>query len=277
MPIRKGYVDTTDGQIHYRYTEGGSGHPLVCFHMTASSSLAYEDLLKALDGSRPLYALDSPHYGQSFMPTAEPSIKYMCKVLIEAIDNLGIDKFFCIGHHTGSNISAQLAVDYPDRVLGVILVGVTYTTEEENKLYKQALAYDNPPDVRGGHVLNAWTRVAKDSEAPNPYDPSIIWNPVPAQVFHNELVETLASGTQWHYGYQAVFSHDNIGTVAKVKCPIMLLVGKQDVVYHWHARAKQALPHATVVERDGYGVYYLSYGGEDAAPFIREWTAENDE
>ncbi|SCW70028.1 Pimeloyl-ACP methyl ester carboxylesterase [Sphingobium faniae] len=273
MAIRKGYVDTTDGQIHYRYTEGGEGAPLVCFHMTASSSLAYEDLLNALDGSRPVYALDTPHYGQSFTPTAAPSMKYICQVLMEAIDNLGIDKFFCIGHHTGSNISAQLAADYPDRVLGIILVGVTYTTEEENKIYKAALAYDNPLDIHGGHVMTTWTRVAKDCEAATPYDLTRKWNPVPAQVFTNELIETLRAGADWHWGYQAVFSHDNIGALAQVKCPILLLVGTEDVVYHWHAHAKQDLPHAQVVEREGYGVYYLSYGGEDAAPFIRDFTS----
>ena len=35
MSIKKGYVDTSDGQIHYRLSEGGAGLPLVFFHQTA--------------------------------------------------------------------------------------------------------------------------------------------------------------------------------------------------------------------------------------------------
>lgn len=61
MPIRKAYVDTTDGQIHYRFCEGGSGLPILFFHMTASSSSSFENLMAALDGFCPLYAFDLPH------------------------------------------------------------------------------------------------------------------------------------------------------------------------------------------------------------------------
>jgi pimeloyl-ACP methyl ester carboxylesterase len=276
MAIRKGYVDTSDGQIHYRYTPGGSGAPILFFHMTASSSRTYENMLTALQGKRPLFAFDTPHYGQSFVPTKPPSIAYITQVLAEAIDNLKIDDFHCFGHHTGTNISGQLAVTAPDRVRSIMLTGASYTTKEENEIYLKALSYDNPPDIRGTHLMRAWTRVVKDCEAATPYDPSVLWHPVPAEVFHHELIDTLTAGEKWHYGYQAVFTHDLIGTLAKVRCPIMLIAGGRDVVFHWHERAKKGLPHAQVVEREGYGVYYLSYAADDLAPFITDFVSKAD-
>lgn len=65
------------------------------------------------------------------MPTAEPSYPYIADVLIEAINALGIKKFHCFGHHGGTNVSAQLAANHPDRVASIILAGVTYPTMEE--------------------------------------------------------------------------------------------------------------------------------------------------
>lgn len=270
MTISKAYVDTRDGQIHYRYCEGGQGYPILFFHMTASSSASFENLMTHLEGFYPLYAFDLPHYGQSFVPTEEPSYDYIADVLMEAIDKLGIDKFHCFGHHGGTNVSAQLAAKYPDRVASIMLAGVTYPTmaeSAENLKY----VYDNPPDIRGTHVMSAWTRVIKDCEASAPIEPNEKWYPVPAEVYHRELIDTLTAGEKWHYGYRAVFKHNMPEVLAKVACPILLVVGRRDIVYFWHERAKKALPHAKVVERDGYGAYYCTFAGRDLAPFVKDF------
>jgi pimeloyl-ACP methyl ester carboxylesterase len=65
-----------------------------------------------------------------------------------------------------------------------------------------------------------------------------------------------------------VFKHNMPALLPKVSCPILLIAGRRDLVYFWHERAKAALPHAKVVERDGYGTYYCTFAGEDLAPFI---------
>ena len=65
--IRKAYVETPDGQIHYRVKEG-SGTPIVCFHQTASSSAMFERFMAAYPGPEPVYALDTPGFGGSFDP-----------------------------------------------------------------------------------------------------------------------------------------------------------------------------------------------------------------
>ena len=162
MPIRKAYVDTKDGQIHYRYCTG-TGAPILFFHMTASSSAAFESVMTHLDGFRPLYAFDLPHYGQSFVPTAEPSYEYAADIMRQAIDALGIKTFHCFGHHGGTNLSAQLAVDNPDRVLSIMLAGTTFPTVEESRQNAKYI-YDNPADLRGSQAISAWTRVVKDCD-----------------------------------------------------------------------------------------------------------------
>lgn len=273
MPIKKGYVDTTDGQIHYRYCGGGTGLPILFFHMTASSSRAFESLMTHLEGFCPMYAFDLPHYGQSFRPIAEPSYDYMAEILIEAIDNLNIDRFHCFGHHGGTNLAAQLAATHPDRVASIMLAGVTYPTMEESAR-NAAYIYDNPPDLRGSQAITAWTRVVKDCDTSAPVEPQAPYFPVPAEVYHHELIDTLTAGAKWHWGYRAVFKHNMAEVLARVACPILLVAGRRDVVYFWHERAKAALPQAKVVERDGYGTYYCTFAGGDLAPFVKEFVAD---
>jgi len=55
--IRKGYVDTSGGQCHYRYIEG-QGTPIVFLHQTPSSSLMFEKLNSlVLDKKMPLLGI----------------------------------------------------------------------------------------------------------------------------------------------------------------------------------------------------------------------------
>ena len=191
----------------------------------------------------------------------------MADIIIEAVDALGIGRFHCFGHHGGTNLSAQLAAAYPDRVTSIMLSGVTYPTMEESAANRPFI-YDNPPDIRGSQAITAWTRVVKDCDTSPPVEPGEPFFPVPAEVYHRELIDTLIAGADWHWGYRAVFNHNMPEVLAKATCPILLIVGKRDVVFFWHERAKRALPHAQVVERDGYGTYYCTFAGDDVAPFV---------
>jgi pimeloyl-ACP methyl ester carboxylesterase len=121
--IKKGYVDTADGQIHYRRNETGSGEPIALFHMTASSSQSYDPLMRELSDQIPTIAFDTPNYGQSFKTSNEPTMAYIGTVLLEALDQLGIQKLHVLGHHTGASIAVETAVAAPARVLSATLSG----------------------------------------------------------------------------------------------------------------------------------------------------------
>ncbi|KAL6240277.1 hypothetical protein RBB50_012806 [Rhinocladiella similis] len=256
MAIIKGYVDTTDGQIHYRKSTEGSGAPIVFFHMTASSSACYENLMRAIEGKHPLIAIDSPHYGQSFWPTVEPSIAYMSAVIMEALTNMGVNKFHAFGQHTGCNIAVQMAVSAPERLLSISLNGNTYIDGNMRQHCMDTLVYDNPITPHGGHLITAWTRVIKDVES----------IPVPAKFAHQEVIDTLLAGEDWHWGYCAVFSHDMISIWPKVQCPIFLNCGISDVAYPSHCATKNVAPNARVHEAEGHGCYYIATGAADLGP-----------
>jgi hypothetical protein len=68
--IRNACVDISEGQIHYRNTQDGSGAPRAFFHTTAFSSAAYVDLMTAVEGEFLAIAFDTAGMGRASGPRA---------------------------------------------------------------------------------------------------------------------------------------------------------------------------------------------------------------
>ena len=221
--IKKGYADTADGQLHYRYTSDGAGPPLALFHMTAASSAAYVPLMERLDGHVPMFAFDSMNYGESYRTTREPTIEYMAGGMLEALTNLGIERFHTFGHHTGVSIQSEMAVQAPERVLSTIMSGPTYARPADMAFFKDALAWPNPCNVKGTHLTTAWARIRNNMEVPYFGDP-----PGMAEIMDRDVVDMLRAGEDWCWAYRAVFTHDLIDRMHRQKAPMMLEVARQN-------------------------------------------------
>lgn len=124
MPIRKGYIDVTGGQVHYRRAGEPSDAPIVMFHMTASTSESYDPLITALGERVDSIAIDTPNYGESFKTDREATMQYIAEVMIEALEAMGVTKYHLVGHHTGASIAAEMAALVRDRVLSATLSGL---------------------------------------------------------------------------------------------------------------------------------------------------------
>ena len=81
--IRKGYVNVSHGQMHYR--TAGSGPPVILVHGSPSSSRTYIDLMGRLSDQFTVIALDTAGYGNStpLMPGGQPEIPDFARVLAE--------------------------------------------------------------------------------------------------------------------------------------------------------------------------------------------------
>lgn len=265
--IEKGYVRTADGQIHYRRCEGGTGLPLAFFHMTASSSEAFERLMRQMEGKRPLIAFDSVNYGESYRTERDPSIPYMAEVMLEALANLGIERFHTFGHHTGASIQCEMAVQSPQRVLSTIMNGPTYAPLADMSALGEKLAVPNPPHVKGTQLLWAWSRI-KDHMPLNPFvEPP----PHAAEILHRDTVDMLRAGKNWHWGYRAVFKYDLVDTLSRMRCPMFFVCGRHDISHPLHELAAAAYPDAPAFVHPEGGVYYEESHPEDLAPRIEEF------
>ena len=123
MSIRKGYVDTPHGQIHFRQLKKVDGIPLILFHQTASSGMMFEPMMSLLADSFHTIAPDNPGFGGSFSPPSLFSVKYLSDSLRAALTSLGVDSCYVFGHHTGSAVAVQMAADHPNFIRKMVLSG----------------------------------------------------------------------------------------------------------------------------------------------------------
>lgn len=271
--IKKAYVDTKGGQIHYRYCGGGTGIPLVMFHMTAASSAAFEPLMRELDGKFPLFAFDTVNYGESYRTDVEPTIGFIADVLLEALSALKVDRFHAYGHHTGVNISADMAVNAPNRVVSLTAHGPNYLTMEENAHSAQLLSKPNPIHIKGTQFIWAWSRVKEImGEA--------VWRETPyvAEIMNRDTIDMLRAGENWNWAYRAVYAHDLIAAMKQVKCPMLLICGRLEPgspLVHYE-KALKDLGNARGYVHETGGVYALeSYPADfarEVVNFIRDVT-----
>lgn len=132
--MRKGYVDTSLGQVHYRHKDG-QGTPIVCFHQTASSSAMFEAFADAFGGPEPIYALDTPGFGGSYDPKGMPTMADYGTAMCHAVKALGFDKVHLFGHHTGASIAIEIATSEPDLVASLMMIGPVVLTAEERQAF----------------------------------------------------------------------------------------------------------------------------------------------
>jgi len=256
MTIRKGYVDTKDGQVHYRYDVSGSGTPVVFFHQTASSSASFEKIMAQLQGRFPVYATDTPGFGQSFFPPEKPSTAYYTDILFEALHNLGVDKFHAFGHHTGAAIAVEMAATSPDRLASIMLEGPVYFSEPERKHWMDTAVDPMVIQEDGSHLMKIWNRVVGlDADHPK-------------ELCHREAIDTLRAGERWHEAYIAVFSQDSYALFKKVGCPMLLMCGENDMLMPYFPRCAEACPNAKTHVLKGGGVYAPDNRAEEIAQTI---------
>ncbi len=106
----------------FKYQESGSGKPFHFQHGLGSNLLQPQSLLTGLSGVR-LISMDCPGHGGAALPADTlPSFDFYADRLLALMDQLGIEKALFGGISMGAGISTNIALRYPDRVLGLVLV-----------------------------------------------------------------------------------------------------------------------------------------------------------
>lgn len=95
--------------------------PLFLIHGAGGSHLHWSPQLRHAKDLR-VIAVDLPGHGKSGGAGRE-SLEEYAKAIIEMMDELKIEKAIIGGHSMGGGIAQMLALDYAERVAGLVLVG----------------------------------------------------------------------------------------------------------------------------------------------------------
>lgn len=120
------WLQTAEGELTH-YHEMGEGTPILFLHGSGTGVTAAANWwlnLPELSASGRCIAIDSVGYGQTIAPEdIQYGIKEWVRHAVRTLDALGIEKTWIVGNSLGGWLAFQFAIDFPERLLGVVSMG----------------------------------------------------------------------------------------------------------------------------------------------------------
>lgn len=188
--------------------------------------------MRRLDGERSLFAPDTPGFGGSYDPSEVSSISYYTQILMEAFDGIGVERFHVCGHHTGACMAVEMAAKWPKRVASLSMIGPVQLTQKERDEFRKHFSEPFAPDAEGHYLRETWNYLGQLGANGS------------LELHHRELVDTCRAWRGRVQAYNAVWDQDFPALFESVKCPVLLMAARDDVLWPYFERACEARPDA---------------------------------
>ena len=119
------YVQAGDVRVHYN--EAGTGMPVVFVHGGGPGASGWSNFntnIGPLSEHFRVILVDMPGWGKSDpVVLSESRFAFNARVFRDMLDTLDIPKVHFVGNSMGGGTSAKFAIDYPDRIDKLVLMG----------------------------------------------------------------------------------------------------------------------------------------------------------
>lgn len=249
--IRKGFVRTSQGQVHYR--KAGQGPAVVLLHDSPRSSRLHIDTIEALSARYTVFALDTPGYGMSDpLPIAQPAIEDFARALGDALEALGLADAPLYATHTSAKIALEYAAqsDKPPRL---ILDGLSIPDSLAPDSFVDAYMRPFRVEPTGAYLAAEWQRI-RDMLRWFPW-----FSPVPANRMAMDrpddawieqyTIDLFSAAGHYSDAYGAAMRYDPAAALRNVKVPTVVAARSNDVLYGFLDKVPLADNPALSVER----------------------------
>lgn len=241
---------TLDTGVTLEYAEKGhgKGKVVIFLHGYTDSWFSWSEVLERLPPQYHGYALSQRGHGDSERPATGYAMDDFADDVIAFMDHEGIAEATVVGHSMGSVIAQRVAIDHPERVEGLVLVGSAANAGNEGILgfLDYVLAEVNDP-IDPGFVYE--------------FQASTLATPVPAEFLDTVVAESLkVPAFVWKAALAALAVSDTTAELPLIEAPTLIVWGDQDTIFF--EADQQALdagiPSSTrlVYEGIGHGVHW---------------------
>jgi non-heme chloroperoxidase len=235
--------------VELQYLEQGSrnGAPVIFLHGYTDSHHSFDLNLPRLPRKYHAFALDQRGHGNSSKPACCYTQRDFAADVVAFMDALGLRKASVVGHSMGSFIAHKVAVDYPNRVDNLILIGSAPTVA------------GNPIAVELKSEVDALAEPI-DPEFVRAFQASTFFRPVPADYLDTAVSESLkVPKTVWQQALDGLMVEDHSARLGEIRARTLILYGDQDVFF---SLAEEQALHAEVrhsqlivYEQTGHGTH----------------------
>ncbi len=222
------------------YERLGIGAPLILVHGFPLDQRSWEPLLPHLKDTFDLILPDLHGFGQSDVPDGTYGVEQMAADLASLLDALGIQKTYIAGHSMGGYVALSFARAFPQRVLGLGLIG--------------SQAAPDAPERKSGRYATAEQVALQGFSAVMEMAEKLSANPGHAPFFRELIQSQRPEGIIG--ALKAIAERpDSLPLIPTFHFPLVLVHGLADtLVSSERAREiKELSPHATLTELPGVG------------------------
>ncbi|MGO1726166.1 alpha/beta fold hydrolase [Glutamicibacter ardleyensis] len=216
------WLQTADGELTH-YHELGEGTPILFLHGSGTGVTAAANWwlnLPQLAESGRCIAIDSVGYGQTIAAEdIQYGIKEWVRHAVRTLDALGIEKTWIVGNSLGGWLAFQFAIDYPERLLGVISMGTGGA-----KLTGALKGHSNPTLTEEG-IRKTLEMFVVDKSLVTDELVSLRYQSALNDTASDRLAEVVAARDRDRTELPLDFD-----VLAKLDIPVLLIHGVQDVV-----------------------------------------------
>jgi pimeloyl-ACP methyl ester carboxylesterase len=154
---RSRFTQVAGVRVHYLEAGKGNAPAVVLVHGFAASNFVWHDALVPLAGEGfRVVAPDLVGFGFSDKPRdGEYTIEGQARAVVGLMDALGIQSAALVGSSYGGAVAAVCALDYPERVRGLVLVGAVSNNEIKRWLVARLGSLRGVGEVFAPFVLDA--------------------------------------------------------------------------------------------------------------------------
>ncbi len=209
-------------KVKLQYVEQGnpSGIPVLLLHGYTDSWRSFELVLPYLSKSIHAFALSQRGHGDSERPVADYHPRDFAADVVAFMDVVGLKRAVIVGHSMGSYVAQCFAMNYPERTLGLVLVG-SFTTLQGDK-----------------GIQEFWDMAVSKLE--DPIDPSFalefqkstLAQPVPETYLDTVVQESMKVPAHvWKAALKGLMESDFSGELGKIKALTLIVWGDKDTYF----------------------------------------------
>ena len=257
--MKRGYVDTPEGQVHYR-TEG-HGEPVLLLHKAGLSSDEYTDMLPFLGKHYQAIAMDTLGYGNTDLPLKEPKFEDYVENIEHFMAAMKLKKINIVGHLLGASFAVEIAAIHPDRVKKLVMWDGIFLEPEVRKKTQEEYSKEHMEfKLDGSHLTDVWK-----SRGPKP-DTDL-------RLVQRSAVEYMKSslGAASGISHRALFAYDIEPKLPMIKCPTLLLYSKGSALFPRQEAIKKLIPNCKTKEMENTGSFPFWEKDEEISKIITEF------
>ena len=217
--------------------------PVLFLHGFSDSWRSYQPLFPFLPPSMYSLAVSQRGHGNATRPPAAYRPIDFADDVAAFLDSQDIEAAVIVGHSMGSTVAQRFASEFPDRVLGLVMLGAIHSWQQitdVTELLEALHALEDPVDPKFVRAFQLGT----------------ITQPVPPSLVDMVVRESLKLPARvWQSVADAFIADDTAERIGNITAPTLLLWGDQDTVTNREQQDAliESIPSAHLIVYAGTG------------------------